>query len=116
MGNGSDRKFQIASDSTKPLVITEGEKKSLAACQLGLACIGIAGVWNWRAKLDNGERLTLPGLDQFVWKGREVEIVPDSDAWRPEKEKDVLAGFYALAMELKERAAHVVFVELPEGA
>ena len=45
-----------------------------------------------------------------------MEIVPDSDAWRPEKEKDVLAGFYALAMELKERAAHVVFVELPEGA
>ncbi len=105
----------LASDPIQPLVISEGEKKSLAACQLGLPCIGIAGVWNWRAKLDTGERLILPGLDQFVWQGRTVELVPDSDGWRPEKEMDVLAGFYALAMELTERRAHVVFVELPEA-
>ena len=105
----------IASDPTVPLLISEGEKKSLASCQHGLPCIGIAGVWNWRAKLDTGERLTLPGLDQFVWKGRTIEMVPDSDGWRPDKERDVLAGFYALAMDRKECGAAVVFVELPDG-
>lgn len=105
----------LASDPTKPLLITEGEKKALAACQAGLPCIGIAGVWNWRTKLDTGERLTLPGLDQFIWKGRTVELVPDSDAWRPEKEADILRGFYALAMELKDRGAVGSFVALQDS-
>lgn len=105
----------LAGDSSVSLLITEGEKKSLAACQAGLFCFALAGVWSWRAKLDTGERLTLPGLDQIIWTGRTVELVPDSDAWRPEKERDILAGFYALAMELKERGAVVSFVELPEA-
>ena len=106
----------LASDVTHPLLITEGEKKALAGCQAGLLCMGISGVWNWRAKLDSGERLVMPGLDQIIWTGRAVELVPDSDAWRPEKERDILAGFFALAMELKERGAVVVFVKLPEVA
>ena len=106
----------LASDPTQPLLMTEGEKKALVACQSGLPCIGLAGVWNWRAKLDSGERLVLPGLDQFIWQSRTVELVPDSDAWRPEKEMDILSGFYALAMELKERGASVAFVELPDGS
>ena len=50
----------IASDATKPLILTEGEKKGIAACQLGLAAVAVAGVWNWRARLDTGERLILP--------------------------------------------------------
>jgi putative DNA primase/helicase len=104
----------LASDPTQPLLMTEGEKKALAACQSGLPCIGLAGVWNWRAKLDTGERLVLPGLDRIVWKGRTVELVPDSDVWRPDKEQ-ALAGFYALAMEIKERGAAVCFVQLPEA-
>lgn len=105
----------LASDPTQRLVIAEGEKKALAACQVGLPCLGIAGVWNWRAKLDDGERLVLPSLDQIIWKERSVEMVPDSDAWRPDKERGVLAGFFALAMQLKERGAAVQFVQLPEG-
>lgn len=105
----------LASDSTQPLLITEGEKKALAACQAGLSCLALAGVWNWRAKLDSGERLVMPGLDHITWKGRTVELVPDSDVWRPDKEQ-ALAGFYALGRELQARGARVVFVKLPEAA
>ena len=105
----------LASDPTQPLLITEGEKKALAACQAGLSCLALAGVWNWRAKLDTGERLVLPGLDQIMRKGRTVELVPDSDVWRPDKER-ALAGFYALGRELQARGAHVVFVKLQEAA
>ena len=79
-----------------------------------MPCIGIAGVWNWRNKLDNDERLTCPELDQIIWQGREVEIIPDSDGWREDKRFDVLAGFYALAMDLIQRRARVQFVKLPE--
>jgi hypothetical protein len=105
----------LANDPRQPLLVAEGEKKALAACQAGLPCLGIAGVWNWRAKLDSGERLVLPGLDQIIWKGRAVELVPDSDVWRPDKEQ-ALAGFYALGRELQGRGTGVVFVKLPEAA
>lgn len=33
----------------------------------------------------SGERLVLPELDQFAWAGRQVNIVPDSDAWSHKK-------------------------------
>jgi putative DNA primase/helicase len=104
----------VAQDATTPLTVPEGEKKALSGLQIGLHCLGIAGVWSWRAKFDNGVRLVLPTLDQFLWKCRPVELVPDSDAWRPEKEADILRGFYALGHELKDRGAVVSFVELPE--
>lgn len=104
----------VAADPTIPVVITEGEKKAAAGCQEGLTVAGIAGVWCWRMKQEDGERLVLPELDLLVWKGRLVEIVPDSDAWRPNKMMQVLAGFYALGMELTQRGAHVQLVQMPE--
>lgn len=106
----------VAKDSSVPLIIPEGEKKAAKACQEGLAAIGVAGLWNWRQKLDNGERLVIPTLDQFVWNGRDVLLVPDSDAWRPEREVDLLAGFYALGQELVFRGANVRLLRLPERA
>lgn len=104
----------VATDPTAPIVITEGEKKAAAGCQEGLPVVGIAGVWCWRMKLEDGERLVLPELDLWAWKGRRVEIVPDSDAWRPNKMLQVLAGFYALGMELTQRGASVQLVRLSE--
>ncbi len=104
----------IASEVTRPISITEGEKKAAALCQNGIPCIGIAGVWNWRTKLDDGERCTCPELDQFIWQGREVEVIPDSDGWLDGKRFDVLSGFFALAMDLVHRGAKVKFLKLPE--
>lgn len=104
----------VVADPTIPLVIAEGEKKTAAGCQGGLIVAGIAGVWPWRMRLESGERLMLPELDLFVWPGRRVEIVPDTDAWRPDKMMQVLAGFYALGGELTQRGAHVQLVQLPE--
>ena len=105
---------KIASDPSQRFYIAEGEKKAAALCQKEVPCIGIAGVWNWRSKLDKNERCTCPELDQFVWKSREVELIPDSDGWRDGKLFDVLGGFYALAMDLVQRGAKLKFVKLPE--
>jgi hypothetical protein len=102
----------IAADAIQPIVIVEGEKKSASMCQAGLAGMGLSGTWGWTAKWDDVHRVLLPLLDQFVWNGRPVEIVPDSDGWRPEKLRDVLGGFYALGMELIHRGATVQFVRL----
>jgi hypothetical protein len=104
----------VATDPTVRVIFTEGEKKAAAGCQQGLTVAGIAGVWAWRMKLESGDRLVLPELDLFTWRGREVEIVPDSDAWRSDKIIQVLAGFYALGMELIRRGAHVRLVRLTE--
>ena len=80
-----------------------------------MPALGVGGVWNWRQKLDDGERLPLLDFDAFQWKGREVELVPDSDAWLPEKMQNILSGFYALGRELQDRGARVTFVQLPHG-
>lgn len=106
----------LARDIKTELVITEGEKKAAAACQFGLIAAGLGGVWNWRLRLDSGDPLMLPILDQIVWKDRRVELVPDSDAWRDDKLLKVLGGFYALGQELLSRGATVRLVQLPERA
>ena len=66
---------KLALDTKEPLIITEGEKKTLAACLAGFPTIGLGGVRNY---LVNGE--LLPELDEFKWNGRETYIVFDSDA------------------------------------
>jgi hypothetical protein len=96
------------------LVVCEGEKKAAAACAKGKFAIGVAGVWNWRQRTDNGERLDLPTFDEFVWQGRTVDVVPDSDAWRSDKQKDVLPGFYALSQKLNALGATVRLIRLPD--
>lgn len=106
---------QIAADPTQLIIITEGEKKAACACQIGLFCLGVAGVWNWKVKLDQYERMVVPGLNLFVWKDRSVELVPDSDVWRPDKHQ-ALQAFFALAMQLKDWGASVKFVRLPDSA
>jgi len=66
---------KVASDPNVPLILTEGEKKSAAACKAGFPTIGIGGWWNWRSK-DDGP---IPDLGAIRWKKRQVVIAFDSD-------------------------------------
>ncbi len=104
----------VATNAITTVTVSEGEKKAAAGCQAGLYVLGVAGVWNWLQRLETGERLIIPTLDQFAWKDRSVELVPDSDAWRPDKLLNVLGGFYALGQQLISRGAKVSLVKLPE--
>lgn len=103
----------VAADPSQAITITEGEKKSVALCQRDIKAIGLGGVWNWRVKLDSGDRLDIPTLDLFTWEGRRVEVVPDSDCWRKDK-RNALLGLFWLAMVLVMRGAEVVFVILQD--
>lgn len=70
-------------------------------------------MWAWRVKVELARRITIPIFDQFCWTGRPVVMVPDSDAWRGDKQLfDILSGFYALAMDLSQRGAAVSFKRL----
>lgn len=79
--------FEESLTNGKPILLTEGEKKSLSGQQAGWPTIGITGVWNFqlaRRKTDTGrkygQRKLIPDLLDIPWKDRQVVIVYDSDA------------------------------------
>jgi hypothetical protein len=99
----------IAADPTVPLIVTEGEKKSALTTKMGAPCIGLGGVWSFRAK-SLGMRL-LPVLQTVTWEGRTVFIAYDSDAVM---NKDVCLAETKLAEELTRLGAIIKLIRLPE--
>ncbi|HOD29426.1 MAG TPA: DUF3854 domain-containing protein [Syntrophales bacterium] len=106
---------RILSDATKPLYITEGEKKALKACQEGLPCVGLGGLWSWSHK--GGE--LIPDFENVALKDRRVFIVPDNDYRKPDKhgyKKNLEQAVSRFAHALVEKGAKVAIVELPDGS
>ncbi|MBT9168959.1 MAG: hypothetical protein DDT19_02311 [Syntrophomonadaceae bacterium] len=104
----------ILDDPFIPLYIAEGEKKALKACQEGLYCIAVSGLWNW----SNGKKELISEFDQIAFEGRTIYIVPDNDWLQPNKHgyiKNLKQAVYELADRLKIRGAKVFIVELPQG-
>ena len=106
-------------DPTITLIVTEGEKKTCAADQHGLASLGLVGVYGWVAKRGTdtdgrqiGERELIPDLAAIPWTDRAVYIVYDSDA---ETNANVRQAELHLAEALQARGADVRVVRLPTG-
>jgi hypothetical protein len=98
-------------DTNKPLIITEGELKSLKASQEGFPTIGLGGVYNWRShKLGV---TWLPSLDPVYWERRNVYICYDSDY---RTNVMVCSALRELADELHNFGAFVHIVTLPQLA
>jgi putative DNA primase/helicase len=120
------RTLAVLNDPAVPLVVTEGEKKTLKADQEGFPTIGLAGVYAWhrkRAKDAKGQatgpRDVIDDLAAIPWEsrdeprvGRRVYIVFDSDAVT---NRQVRQAECHLAQALKERGAVVKVVRLPPG-
>ncbi len=107
-----------------PVVVTEGEFKTLALWRLAnheataprFLPLGLAGVWNWRGTVGkttgpNGDRRdvkgVIPDLDLVVWEGRRVIIAFDADA---DKNEHVEIARNLLARELRMRGAEVATI------
>jgi putative DNA primase/helicase len=103
--------LDVLADSSLALLITEGEKKGLAAVQEGIPCIAIPGVWSYRMRTEDGDRILLPDFDLINWKGRCVTILFDSDLQHNEH---VYAAQQVLAEELFSLGALVYTNYLPE--
>jgi len=101
---------EVLTDPSIPLYITEGEKKTLAACQAGYPTVGVAGVWSWKTKL-HGRSLEIADLDRITWQRRRVILVFDSDA---EQKPDVSWAEHQLAQTLLARGANVFVIRLPD--
>jgi hypothetical protein len=97
-------------DTDAPLGIVEGEKKALKACQEGVMCLAIGGLWNW---LEAGR--LIPDLKSIPWKGRRVTLYPDSDVWKPSR-GDLREAVYRLGCALEAEGAAVSVCVLPGGA
>lgn len=99
----------LATDTVKPIIITEGEFKAAKASKEGFHCIGLGGVYNWRA-LKSGLSW-LPSLDPISWVRRNVYLCFDSDI---RTNTMVQTALKELANELQNRGAMVFFTSLPE--
>jgi len=96
-----------------PLIITEGEKKALAAVQAGLSCVGLSGIYCWKGKskeTDNSNPIS--DLDLINFKHREIFIIFDSDAVY---NQNIRKAEIDLAKELTNRGAKVKATRLPHG-
>ncbi len=117
-------------DTSLPIPITEGEKKTLALSRLAwhdaagdrprFLPVGLSGVWNWRGTIgktgdEKGARRDvkgpIPDFDLITWKGRLVYIIFDVDVRTNDK---VGAARLALTKELRRRGAIVRWVNLPQ--
>jgi len=120
-------------DTSLPIVITEGEKKTLALwClawhQLSDAAmrprflpLGLSGVWNFRGNIgkitnENGKRVDEKGVISdfhiIEWQGREVIICYDTNV---NTNESVSAARFTLTKELRQRGAVVRWTSLPDS-
>jgi hypothetical protein len=106
----------LLADPTRPLVVTEGEKKAAKADQEGIPCLGAIGVWGWakkREKKVKGAAFELiDDLAAVAWQGRTVYLCYDSDL---AEKVEVQWAEYRLAQALAARGAEVRVVRLPPG-
>lgn len=119
------------SDPQMPVIITEGEFKTIALDRLardGVAtgqlprflAIGLSGVWNWKGTIGktndaDGHRVdvkgTIPDLDRILWDDRRVLILFDADL---EEKDSVRVARAMLTRELRSRSAQVSWFRWPE--
>lgn len=99
----------VAKDTDQAIIITEGELKAAAACEVGYPTIGLGGVWNFRMTSEG--IFWLPELEKIDWVRRDVYICFDSDyASNP----NICAAMNRLAEELMERGALPKVLLLPD--
>lgn len=98
----------VIDDVSMPILFTEGEKKALASCLMGVPTIGLGGVYNFS---EHGK--FLPVLDKIEFTNRMVTICYDSDA---NSNPMVKMAEDRLAVELSvKRGARLHMIRLPEG-
>ena len=98
---------EILQDVKIPLLITEGEKKTLCLEALGYEVIGLTGVWGWKSR--DSEDL-VEELNEVRWKKRLVWLIFDRDA---ETNPQVMDAAVRLAARLRVRGAEVAFSTPP---
>lgn len=99
-------------DPSQPLFITEGARKADAAVSIGLCCIALLGVWNFRGTNAFGGKTALADWESIALTHRDAYIVFDSDVMQKPEVHDALTRLKAF---LDSRGARTLLVYLPAG-
>ena len=99
-------------DPEVPLFVTEGIRKADAAASIGLCCIALLGVWNFRGTNDRGGKTALPDWESIALNDRLIYVVFDSDVMTKLSVSQALARLKAF---LESRHAHVRLIYLAPG-
>ena len=102
----------LIGDPSVPLFVTEGIPKGDAAISVGLCCVALLGVWNWRGSNEAGGKTVLADWESIALNGRVVYIAFDSDVM---EKRQVHAGLARLKAFLDSRKATVRLVYLQSG-
>jgi hypothetical protein len=95
-----------------PLFVTEGVRKADSAASVGLCCVALLGVWNWRGSNDQGGKTVLADWDSIALNDRVAHIVFDSDVMT---KIGVYRALVRIKAFLESRHAHVRLIYLPSG-
>jgi len=96
-------------DLTAPLYLVEGQKKAIAAAQLGFAAVGFAGIQGWHVR---GSYRLVDDFAHIPLVDRRVMICPDGDV---QSNSDVEKGAADFAEALEAAGANVQ-IKLLQGA
>jgi hypothetical protein len=100
----------LIADPSVPLFITESIPKGDAAVSIGLCCVALLGVWNWRGSNEAGGKTALADWESTALNGRAVYITYDSDVMEKREVHSALARIRGL---LESRNALVKLIYLP---
>lgn len=124
---GPGESVEALADTTVPVLLVEGVKKTLAAWRFArhkegspqfLVC-GISGVWGWRGTIGKEPDATgvrvdvkgvIPDIDRIIWTARKVFVLYDSGTATNEK---VAQARHGLVAKLKKDGAMVTAPDLP---
>ena len=102
----------LIGDPAVPLFVTEGIPKADSAVSIGLCCLALLGVWNWRGSNKSGGKAALADWELVALSNRQVYIAFDSDVMENRQVHSALTRFKAL---LESRKATVKLIYLPAG-
>lgn len=100
----------LSTDTSKTILITEGEKKAALACKLGIPCIALGGVYAFKSS----KRLwdLIPEMQEITWKDRTVEICFDADVMYKSEVRQALAALaFTLTQEQGPEEINFVFLD-----
>ena len=95
-----------------PLFVTEGIRKADAAASLGLCCVALMGVWNWRGSNEDGGTIALADWESIALNDRVAYVVFDSDVMT---KTGVYEALVRLRAFLQSRHANVQLIYMPAG-
>jgi hypothetical protein len=105
-------KVSLIADPSVPLFITEGIPKADAAISIGLCCIALLGVYNFRGSNEAGGKTALADWEAIALNDRTVYVAFDSDVM---EKREVRAALTRIKGLLESRKAIVKLIYLPAG-